>query len=65
MGVVAPIGTNRRNATVAACLGVFAILAVVLYLSTGPFDSARMPDDRFLDPGQSVWNLGWTSFAVE
>jgi hypothetical protein len=58
MGIVARIGTSRRNATVAACLGVFAILAVVLYLPTGPFDSTRMPDGGFLDPGQSVWNLG-------
>jgi hypothetical protein len=64
MGIVARIGTSRRNATVAACLGVFAILAVVLYLPTGPFDSTRMPDGGFLDPGQSVWNLGWTSFAL-
>ena len=65
MGIVARIGTSRRNAVVAACLAVFAILAVVLYLPTGPFDSTRMPDGGFFDPGQSVWNLGWTSFAVE
>jgi hypothetical protein len=65
MGIVTRIGTCRRSTAVAACLAVFAILAVVLYLPTGPFDSTRMPDGGFWDPGQSVWNLGWTAFAVQ
>ena len=66
--VMAKVRTARHNhrgaVVVAACLLAFAIVAVLLYLPTGPFDNSRLPGGGFYDPALTVWLLEWTPFAL-
>ncbi len=59
-------GERRRQRFLVAfaIVAVYILLAVLVFLPTGPFDATRLPDGFIGDPDELTWFLAWTPYAI-
>jgi hypothetical protein len=56
--------TRRQPLVLVAVLLSFGLLAVALYLPTGPLANSALPSGGYGDPAQMTWFLAWMPYAV-
>jgi hypothetical protein len=56
---------HRRSVHLAlAALGIYVVLACLIFWPIGPFDASRLPDHMLGDPDEMTWFLAWTPWAL-